>query len=285
MYGTPTKTRPAAESDAAPFSLPLRDWPRVAARTALLFLWSLPLLVVRMTARPLHRLAPEVERGFRQRVMRVWSAGTLRILGVHRRVEGTPPRGHYYIVANHLSYLDIPLFGCDLGCVFVAMSEMANWPVVGFAVRNMNTIFIDRKDWREVQRVNEVVGAALAEEHSVMVFPESTTSYGRDVLPFRPALLEAAVAAGMPVHYASLRYHRTDLCPHPDHDVCWVDDIPFTQHALRLLRVPRIDATIVYAAEPIFADDRKSLARELEDAVRAQIGKFGADSRSIPPIH
>jgi 1-acyl-sn-glycerol-3-phosphate acyltransferase len=255
-------------------NIPLRDWPRILARLVAMAVLTAPLIGARICVRPLHRIAPDFERIFRRRVMKLWSSGTLRILGVRLRVEGKAPRGHYYIVANHMSYLDVPLFARDLGSVFVAMSEMADWPLVGFVVRHMNTIFINRKDWREVQRVNEVVGMALSEEHSVMVFPESTTSYGHDVLPFRPALLEAAIAAKMPVHYATLRYHSTEWCPEPEHDVCWVDDVPFGVHALRLLRLERIDATIRYGTDPIVVPDRKSMARFLEESVRDQLREF-----------
>jgi 1-acyl-sn-glycerol-3-phosphate acyltransferase len=256
----------------------MTDHARGYARLAAAFLWTVPLFFLRQCVRPLHAAAHEFERTARGRIMQIWSRGILRILNVHLVTRGTPPRGHYYIVANHMSYLDIAVFARRLGCVFVAMSEMAEWPLLGFAVRNMNTIFINRKDWREVQRVNDVIGAALAAEHGVMVFPESTTSYGHDVLPFRPALLEAAVAVELPVYYATLRYHRTEACPNPERDVCWVDDVPFVVHALRLLRVPRIDATIVFGDAPISAPGRKLLARELENAVRGQVLKFDVES-------
>lgn len=283
--GLATRSESAVAVDAAapaPVPVPVHERIRMVVRLILAFVWTFPLLVVRVCGRTLERVAPEYERGLRAWIMKVWSRGMLRLLGVRLTVKGTPPSGHYYLVSNHMSYLDIPLFASHLGCVFVAMSEMASWPLVGFVARNMNTIFIDRKDWREVQRVNEVIGTALNESHSVMVFPESTTSYGHDVLPFRPALLEAAVAAGMPVHFATLRYHRTSTCPNPDQEVCWVDDVPFVAHAFRLLRIGRIDATIVFGAAPVGAADRKMLARDLERVVREQVVAFEEEAGRSP---
>jgi 1-acyl-sn-glycerol-3-phosphate acyltransferase len=184
-------------------------------------------------------------------------------------VKGRPPTGQFFIVSNHLGYLDIALFARHLGCIFVAMHEMADWPLVGFITRAMNTIFVDRTQWREIQTVNIAVGAALEQGQSVLMFPESTTSVGHDLLPFRAALLEAPIAARVPVQLAAIQYHRTEVCPDPEHEVCWVDDVPFGVHAMDFLRVPRIDATLVFGDAPIIAPDRKALARALEDSVRA----------------
>lgn len=221
-----------------------------------------------MCTRPLSRFAPQTNRNLRRWIMATWSAGVARIVNAHVHVEGAPPRSQFFIVANHLSYLDIVLFAQTLGCVFVAMHEMADWPIIGVASRAMDTIFINRKSWRDALRVNEEVRSALDAGHSVMVFPESTTSHGRDLLSFRAALLEAPIAAGLPVHSAAIQYHRTPQCPDPDNRVCWVDDIPFLTHGIGLLRLPRIDATIRFSPIASTAPDRKALAATLETAVR-----------------
>lgn len=247
-------------------------------RIVALATWTFPLLFARLGVRLIGKVSSRTDRHARRLIMKVWGRGALKILGVRLEVEGKPPSGQYYIVANHMSYLDIILFARHLGCVFVAMVEMNHWPVVGFVVRHMNTIFIDRFQWRDPMRVNAHILSAIGDKHSVMVFPESTTSYGRDVLPFRAALLEAPLATGVPVHYATLTYHATPHCPNPEFSVCWVDDTPFQVHALELLRQRRIHATITFGQEVISGEDRKRLAKNLEDAVRRQLPSLRVDT-------
>jgi len=244
---------------------------RAYIRIVALATWTFPLLLVRIGVRPIGKVSPRADRDVRRLIMKTWGRGALGILGVHVEVEGQPPEGQYYIVANHLSYLDIIVFARHLGCVFVAMIEMNSWPVVGFVVRHMNTIFIDRFQWRDPKRVNADILSAIGDRHSVMVFPESTTSYGHDVLPFRAALLEAPLATGVPVHYATITYAATPHCPNPELSVCWVDDTPFPVHAFELLRQRRIHATIAFGDGIVIGEDRKRLAKSLEDAVRSQL--------------
>jgi 1-acyl-sn-glycerol-3-phosphate acyltransferase len=278
-------TEPAAPQAGQPETglARLRGNLRAGYRLTAMGMWTVPCVFLRLCARPLVLVSVGAERRARRGLMKFWASGALRILNVRLTVEGQPPKDQFFIVSNHQSYLDIVLFAQQLGCVFVAMHEMADWPLVGFVTRAMNTIFINRAHWREVQVVNESVGAALDQGQSVLLFPESTTSFGHDLLPFRAALLEAPIAANIPVQLAALQYHRTNACPDPEHDVCWVDEVPFAVHAMDLLRVPRVDATLVFGASPLTALDRKALARALEESIRAILpprNEIPADPRS-----
>ena len=64
-------------------------------------------------------------------------------VGIHYRVEGTPPT-HGLVVANHLSYLDILILSAAMPCFFVAKMEIGGWPFFGKAARVGGTIFLDR---------------------------------------------------------------------------------------------------------------------------------------------
>jgi len=206
------------------------------------------------------------------------------MLGVRVHIIGPrPPAGHF-IVANHLSYLDILVFARETGSVFVAMKEMDTWPIVGFVVRNMNTIFVNRTNFRDPIRVNKLIDEHLDAGQSVMIFPEATTSYGEDVLPFRAALLEMPAKRNKPVHYAAIRYEKTDACPEPEHTVAWVDDTPFHKHAWRMIRTPRIDVSVTYGREPVAAADRRVLASDLESRVRRLLPSFPCRDGGVPTL-
>ncbi len=255
----------------------LKGHARVCYRVSALALWTYGLLIFRFATRATALVSKTAERRSCERIMVLWGKGALKILGVSVHIEGAPPKTRkgepYFMVANHLSYLDILVFAPTLGCTFVAMKEMDAWPGIGFAVRHMKTIFVDRSSPRDSVRVNAVIEKAIARNNSVMMFPESTTSYGEDVLPFRAALLKTPALRRMPVHYATLTYRRTRRCPDPN-AICWVDDTPFRVHATNLLRLPRIEATITFGPKPISHEDRKQLAAMLEDACRSQLPAF-----------
>jgi lyso-ornithine lipid O-acyltransferase len=255
-----------------------------AARTAALAGWTFSLLTVRIALRPLGRISPVADRVIHRVFVRNWSRGALAILGVRVRTIGPrPPVGHF-IVANHLSYLDILVFARETGSVFVAKKEMDGWPIVGFVVRSMNTIFVNRTNFRDPVRVNKLIDEHLEQGQSVMIFPEATTSYGDDVLPFKAALLEVPAKRNKPVHYAAIRFEKTDACPEPEHTVAWVDDTPFHKHAWRMIRTPRIDACVTFGTETVAATDRRVLAAELESRVRRLLPAMTDPARGLPTL-
>src|SRR6267378_982989 len=67
-------------------------------------------------------------------------------------------------------------------------------------------IFIRRRSFRDVWRVNLQLRARFMEEQSVAAFPESTTTQGHEVLPFRPALFQPAVDRALPVYPMAIAY-------------------------------------------------------------------------------
>ena len=97
----------------------------------------------------------------------------------------------------------------------------------------------------------------------VMIFPEGTSSKGESVLPFRPPLLEAAAASDVPVSCAALRYITPEDQPAAHMTVCWWGGMTFSDHLVRLLRLPGFVAEISYSDESIIEADRKRLAERL----------------------
>jgi 1-acyl-sn-glycerol-3-phosphate acyltransferase len=209
-------------------------------------------------------------RTARRLVVPCGAHGVLWLLGVHTRVEGVAPARPFLLVSNHLGYLDIVVYAAKLPTRFVAKREVRRWPVFGFLAWALDTIFIDRTARRDTKRVLDQVAGAIDAGDGVTVFAEATSTAGRSVLPFRPALLEWAARTGSPVHYASVSY-RTPAGSVPAHlSVCWWGDMTFGRHLVGLAQLPRIDATLRLGAEPIADPDRKQLAARLHQAVSAQ---------------
>jgi 1-acyl-sn-glycerol-3-phosphate acyltransferase len=206
---------------------------------------------------------------------RRWAKVTAVIMGMKISVKGTQPQSPFFLVANHLSYVDILAFASQVDCLFVAKHDVARWPILGHLCRSMGTIFVDRTLRKDALRVNDIMESALAGGKAVLLFPEGTSSAGNTVLPFHSALLEPAVRASYPVSYAAVSYRTPPDQAPASLAVCWWGDMTFLSHFYRLLHLKTFDAHVVFGSHSIRADDRKTLARRLWQAIQEEFGYLG----------
>ncbi len=182
---------------------------------------------------------------------------TLRRMNIQLRVDGPLPPGGL-IVANHLSYLDIMLFGAAVPCVFVSKREIRSWPVVGMLASLGGTIFIDRGNSVSTASVAAQMSALLAQNVAVLLFPEGTSSDGSAVQRFHSSLFEPAISRGIPVTAAAIRY---TLPGHEEKDLCYYGDIHFAPHLLQTLGREGIAGTVTFAPTcPTYPDRRTAAA-------------------------
>ena len=132
--------------------------------------------------------------------VQVWSQQLLALAGVHLRVVGQPPlTGPVMLVANHISWLDIPVMHAARHCRFVSKSDVKGWPLIGTLATAAGTLYIERSSRRDALRMVRSMQEALERGEVLAVFPEGTTGDGRAMLPFHANLIQAAVAAQSPV--------------------------------------------------------------------------------------
>ena len=191
--------------------------------------------------------------------MHVWSGICLRRLGIRYWVTGTPPVTGL-VVSNHLSYVDIMVFGAAMRCVFVSKAEVRVWPVFGWLTTMAGTVYVDRKRRIDTRNANEGISRILQQGLPVVVFPEGTSSGGAEVLPFYPSLFEPAVENAVPVTAAYLSYEAEGGTV--ENDVAYWGTMTFFPHLLRLLRLREIRATIRFSDAPQCFTDRKTAAKE-----------------------
>ncbi len=146
----------------------------------------------------------------RHQIIRVWSRNLLHLAGVEVRAIGFPADAErpVTLVANHVSWADIFALNSQHACHFIAKAELRSWPLAGRLLANVGTIFINRSDRKDTHRLKRVVHDLLDAGGTVAVFPEGTTSDGRDVLKFHASLLEPIVASGGEVWVVAIRYFR-----------------------------------------------------------------------------
>lgn len=220
-----------------------------------------------LVARLLGLISKRLGLGLRNFVFRFWARGLSRLFGMRLRVEGEPPRGRFFLVSNHVSYIDIIALASHLDIAFVAKSDLRHWPALGRIFEAADTIFIDRSRKRDLVRVMELVGREVDRGLGVLLFPEGTSGKGDELLPFKPSLLEFACTRDLPVHWATLHY-RTPASELPaSQAVCWWGDEDFLPHFKRLIVLPYFEAVVRFGPEPVANGNRKELA----EALRAQM--------------
>lgn len=205
---------------------------------------------------------------WRQITFHNWARIFARVAGMKIEVIGTPPTPPFFLVCNHLSYVDIPALRLAANGVFVAKSDIKDWFVAGPIICNMGNIFIDRKNRRDIPRAGAEIIKKLNEKEGVIVFPEGTSTKGEDVLPFNSSFMEFAAKTELPVSYASIRYATPPGGPTPSERVCWWDDISFVNHLWRLFSLKGFTAIITFGEEPISDPNRKELAAHLREKVK-----------------
>jgi 1-acyl-sn-glycerol-3-phosphate acyltransferase len=178
------------------------------------------------------------------------------------------------LVCNHLSYVDILLLASLVPAVFVSKHEVRHWPVLGWFARMAGTIFVRRDRRSDVARINEEIQRVLRAGHLVVLFPEGTSSNGRQVLPFRSSLLEPATGLAQALFVGHIAYAIREGSL--ENDVCYWGEMTFFPHAVGMLSRPRIAAHVRFSRVADPERDRKDLARQLHAEV-VRLGPPGWD--------
>jgi 1-acyl-sn-glycerol-3-phosphate acyltransferase len=241
--------------------------PRAAVKLAGVVTLTAWWYVAWLATRATRVVSPELAARSHHGVVRRWARAMLRVLGVRTEVRGRPPAPPFFLACNHVSYVDILVLFAEVDGYFLAKSEIARWPVIGFIVRTTGTLFVERARKSDLVRVNRDVTRVLERGSGVIVFPEGTSSRGVDVLPFRPSVFDVPVKLGRTVANASLTYATEPPAAPADLAVCWWGDMKFLPHFLALLTLPSIRAGLTFGAEIQAGGDRKDLARRSRAAV------------------
>ncbi len=243
---------------------------RAIIRIVLLSLGTLVLYLLWQSGKLSGLFSARRGRAWRLFIFRAWARMMARVMGMKITVHGRPPQAPFILVTNHLSYMDIVLLATQAECVFVSRHDVRTWPIVGHLTTSMKTVYIDRGLRKEILRVHRALEETLARGEGIVLFAEGTSSAGAEVLPFKPALLELAVARKQPISYASLGY-RTPPEEEPAHlAVCWWADMAFAAHVFNLLKLKHFHATLVFGEETLLESDRKVLAEKLHALISKQ---------------
>ena len=169
-----------------------------------------------------------------------------RALGARVTVHGRPLRRDVFFVANHISWHDIPILAGITGSAFVAQDGVRNWPVIGWLAKLNRTIFISRTDKHNVAQQVAELREAIAENWSVTLFPEGTTSDGRGLLPFKQSLFATLAPPPKPMMIQPVLLDFGTDGP----DIAWLGEETGWESAWRAFTRPGSYAVGVHFLEP-----------------------------------
>ncbi len=235
---------------------------RVIRRGSAVLLWTLPCMVIQSVCLLLPGRPKVVFARFYWWVV-IW------LLGFRVRMIGAPLASggarSVVFVANHSSWLDVPMLGGHLDACFVSKSEVAGWPFVATLARLGRTVFVSRRRG-STGRERDEMRARLAVGDNLLLFPEGTTSDGSRVLPFRSAFFAIADGDDPPlIQPISVVYDRLGGLPTGRGSrplFAWYGDMDLATHFWRLAQHRGLRASILVHAplDPLRFADRKALS-------------------------
>lgn len=198
-----------------------------------------------------------------------WMRRLNRILALQVEVVGYIPPAPVLLVANHISWLDIPALASVAPGAFVAKAEVRRWPLLGALAADAGTLFLARHSLSGMRELLTELQGRLHDGVRGVLFPEGTSTDGREVQPFFPGLFQAARDAGVPVQAVALTYHRDG---ERDRLAPFVGDDEFFAHLLRLLAEPQTCVRLSFA-EPLHAAglSRQVLAEVTRDWIASVV--------------
>ena len=228
-----------------------------------------------------------------------------RLLGVRFNITGeVAPDRPVLLIANHTSWLDIPVLSAVAPVSFIAKKEVGGWPFVSSLARLQRSVFVDRERRTSVVETTSEIAKRLSRGDTLVLFAEGTSSDGNRVLPFMTSLFAAAkpaqrlvngdapevsAPANTVVQTLSMVYTHIHGIPLGRADrahVGWYGDMEMTGHAWRLFQSGPLDVRIVIGP-PVPLDefqDRKHLARESEGKVREGVVRILRNKPHDEPI-
>lgn len=194
------------------------------------------------------------------------------VAGVDARIDGAPASRGTLLLANHVSWLDIPLLAGATGCAFVSKAEVRNHWFLGWIADQNETIYIDRTVRRSIHGQVALLADGLKRPKPLALFPEGTVGDGGRLLPFKPSLLSAVAPPpeGVIIRPVALDYGAAAPA------IGWGTGEPGLKNFFRVLgRKGRMPVTVhLLPAIPPDAD-RKILARDAHDAIAAALAPSG----------
>jgi 1-acyl-sn-glycerol-3-phosphate acyltransferase len=221
---------------------------------------------------------PRLRLTWRKNIVQWWSAKLLQILNISLIIDANDPiriLTQGMVVTNHISWLDVFVLNAVFPMRFVAKAEVQKWPVIGWLCIRAQTLFIERGSARAAARMNQILEAQLREGECLAVFPEGTSTDGRQVAHFHASLLQPAIDAEVYVYPIVIRYQNQqgELTT----EAAYIDDMSFAESLRAILKMPAMQVQLT-STTPLQANqfDRRNLSQQAEQQIARTLQKLNS---------
>lgn len=217
----------------------------------------------------IERLHLRNEAVIRQRATRWFLARLSAALPFEIEVIGSLPKQPSLWLSNHISWTDIPLLGMLAPLSFLSKAEVRSWPVAGWLAKKAGTLFI-RRGSGDSGLLNQQLLGHLQQQRHLLIFPEGTTTDGRQLRNFHGRLLSSAIEAGVPLQPVAIRYVRENQV---DVEVApFIGEDDLLSHLVRLLSSD-LASVRIHLLEPIATtgQTRTVLAKQSHHAINVAL--------------
>lgn len=195
-----------------------------------------------------------------------WSRTICHLFGLAIKTRGAFQPGPQLVVANHISWIDIPLLHSQSVLGFVSKAEIASWPLIGYLARVGNTVFHYRGSHDSASGVASVMKERLEQGGKVAVFPEGGILPGKGVKRFHGRMFAAAIETGCAVQPVMIRFMRNGR---HDHDMTFLRGEHFVGNFFRLMGQAGCVAEMeILPLLDTAGKQRRQIAAEAEHLVR-----------------
>lgn len=254
--------RRSAAERGEPSALTAVEWTRFTRRV----IGLIALLIIFV---PLHYLYRIFKYGSPFPMLFLRYAG--RLAGARVRKIGTPLRRDVFFIANHVSWIDILSLAGASGTAFVAKAELDEVPIISWLCRLNRTVFVKRENRLGVAEQINLLREALADNWSVTVFPEGTTTDGQSLLPFKTSMLSVLEP---PPPGVLVQPVLLDYGPEIGEDLGWIGNESGLNNAKRVLSRKGSFQLRMHFLEPFSPEEfrgRKAIGARARAAIEAAL--------------
>ncbi len=216
---------------------------------------------------------------------RLWAKALLTMIGLRVTPHGRRcdlRSTDHLLVSNHQSYLDIIIIASIFPTLFIAKMEVSRWPLLGWLAKLGGTIFVNREDTRSGVGCAYRVSRTLRDGVSIQLFPESTTSDGSTVLPFKGLFFASPIRARKRILPLTIKFQSVNgrAMNRELLDVmCWYGEMDFARHFWNLLKIKSAEVALMIN-EPI-EPNRVLGAQSLAELARERVYRSFANAEAI----
>jgi 1-acyl-sn-glycerol-3-phosphate acyltransferase len=111
------------------------------------------------------------------------------------------PKQPCVFVCNHQAIFDVFLLISNIEMItgFIAKKEIKSYPLIGFWIGAIHSVFMDRTNVREGMKAINEGALNVKNGYSIILFPEGTRSLKSEIAKFKKGSMKLALKANSPV--------------------------------------------------------------------------------------